>query len=110
MSQYKLKIKKDDTVVVLSGKDRGKKGKILQALPKKDKVIVEGINKIKRHTKPNQNVPKGGIISKEAPMYASKVMVVCPACSKPTRVAKKLVDGKMVRVCKKCGEPLDKAK
>lgn len=110
MSQYKLKVKKGDTVAVLSGKDKGKQGKVLQALPKKDKVVVEGINKVKRHTKPNQNVPKGGIISKEAPVYAAKVMVVCPACSKPTRVAKKEIDGKMVRVCKKCGEPLDKAK
>ncbi len=110
MSQYKLKVKKGDTVTVLSGKDKGKQGKVLQALPKKDKVVVEGINKVKRHTKPNQNVPKGGIISKEAPVYAAKVMVVCPACSKPTRVAKKEIDGKMVRVCKKCGELLDKAK
>ena len=110
MSQYKLKVKKGDTVLVLSGKDKGKQGKILQALPKKDKVVVEGINKVKRHTKPNQNVPKGGIIPKEAPMHASKVMIVCPACSKPTRIAKKLVDGKMVRVCKKCGELFDQTK
>lgn len=110
MSQYKLKVKKGDKVLILSGKDKGKEGKVLQALPKKDKVIVEGINKVKRHTKPNQNVPKGGIIPKEAPMHASKVMVVCPACSKPTRVAKKMVDGKMIRVCKKCSEPLDQAK
>ncbi|WP_231036137.1 50S ribosomal protein L24 [Pectinatus sottacetonis] len=110
MSQYKLKVKKGDTIVVLSGKDKGKQGKVLKAMPKKDKVIVEGINKVKRHTKPNQNVPKGGIIPKEAPMHAAKVMVVCPACSKPTRVAKKEVNGKMVRVCKKCGELLDQAK
>jgi large subunit ribosomal protein L24 len=110
LSQYKLKIKKGDTAIVLSGKDKGKQGKVLQALPKKNKVVVEGINKVKRHTKPNQNTPKGGIITKEAPLCAAKVMVVCPACSKPTRVAKKDVDGKMVRVCKKCGELLDQAK
>ena len=95
MSQAKLHVKKGDTVLVLSGKD---------------KVVVEGVNKIKRHTKPNQKAPNGGIIEKEAPMFASKVMVVCPACSKATRVAKKEIDGKMVRVCKKCGEALDQAK
>lgn len=79
-------------------------------MPAKDKVVVEGVNKIKRHTKPNQKAPNGGIIEKEAPMFASKVMVVCPACSKATRVAKKEIDGKMVRVCRKCGEALDQAK
>ena len=110
MSLNKLHVKKGDTVVVLSGKDKGIKGKIIEALPKKTKVVVEGVNKIKRHTKPNQKAPNGGIIEKEAPMFASKVMVVCPACSKATRVAKKEIDGKMVRVCKKCGEALDQAK
>ncbi len=110
MSQSKLKVKKGDTVVVLSGKDKGKQGKILKAMPAKCKVVVEGLNKVKRHTKPSQKYPQGGIIPKEAPMHASKVMVVCPACSKPTRVAKKEIDGKMVRVCKKCGEQLDRAK
>ena len=110
MSQNKLHVKKGDTVVVLSGKDKGIKGKIIEALPKKTKVVVEGVNKIKRHTKPNQKAPNGGIIEKEAPMFASKVMVVCPACSKATRVAKREIDGKMVRVCKKCGEALDQAK
>ncbi len=106
----KLNVRKDDTVIVLSGKDKGKQGKVLAALPKKSKLIVEGVNKIKRHTKPSQKAPQGGIITKEAPLAACKVMVVCPACSKPTRVAKKEVNGKMVRVCKKCGEPLDQHK
>ena len=110
MAQAKLHVKKGDTVKVLPGKDKGKQGKILKALPAKGKVIVEGVNQIKRHTKPNAKVPNGGIITKEAPMFASKVQVVCPACSKATRVAKKEIDGKMVRVCKKCGESLDKAK
>lgn len=110
MAQAKLHVKKGDTVKVLSGKDKGKQGKILKALPAKGKVIVEGVNQIKRHTKPNAKVPNGGIITKEAPLFASKVQVVCPACSKATRVAKKEIDGKMVRVCKKCGEALDKAK
>lgn len=110
MAQAKLHVKKGDTVKVLSGKDKGKQGKILKALPAKGKVIVEGVNQIKRHTKPNAKVPNGGIITKEAPLFASKVQVVCPACSQATRVAKKEIDGKMVRVCKKCGEALDKAK
>ena len=110
MSLNKLHVKKGDTVLVLSGKDKGKQGKVIQAMPKKDKVVVEGVNKVKRHTKPNQKAPQGGIIVKEAPMHASKVMLVCPACSKATRIAKKEVNGKMVRVCKKCSELIDQAK
>ncbi len=108
MSVVKLNVKKGDTVVVLSGKDKGKQGKVLAAQPKKSKVIVEGVNKIKRHTKPSQKYPQGGIITKEAPMHVSKVMLVCPSCGKPTRVAHKEVNGKMLRACKKCGEVIDK--
>lgn len=108
MSLNKLHVKKGDTVLVLSGKDKGKQGKIIEALPKKSKVVVEGVNKAKRHTKPNQNAPQGGILTKEVPMNASKVMLVCPACSKATRIAKKEVNGKFVRACKKCGEIVDK--
>ncbi len=110
MSLVKLHVKKDDTVVVLSGKDKGKQGKVLQALPKKGKIVVEGVNKVKRHTKPNQKAPQGGIIAKEMPMHACKVMLVCPACSKPTRTGHKDVNGKNVRVCKKCGEVIDQTK
>ena len=110
MSLNKLHVKKGDTVLVLSGKDKGKQGKVIQALPKKDKVVVEDVNKIKRHTKPNAKAPQGGIITKESPLHASKVMVVCPACSKATRIEKKEVNGKMVRVCKKCSELIDQAK
>ena len=105
-----MKIKKDDTVIVLAGKDKGKTGKVLKAMPKDNKVIVEGINKVKRHTKPSQKAPQGGILTKEAPLNASKVMVVCPACKKPTRTGKKLVNGKYVRACKKCGELIDESK
>lgn len=108
MSQNKLHVKKGDTVLVLSGKDKGKQGKIVEALPKKAKVIVEGVNKVKRHTKPNQSAPQGGIIVKEAPMNVAKVMLVCPHCSKATRIAKKDINGKMLRACKKCGEVVDK--
>lgn len=110
MSLNKMNIKKGDTVVVLSGKDKGKQGKIVQSLPKKGKVVIEGVNKVKRHTKPNQKAPQGGIIVKEAPMNACKAMLVCPACGKPTRIAKKEVNGKRVRVCKKCGEVIDQTK
>lgn len=110
MSLVKLNVKKGDTVLVLAGKDKGKQGKVIQALPKKGKVIVEGVNKVKRHTKPNQKAPQGGIITKEMPMHASKVMLVCPACSKATRVGHKEVNGKSVRVCKKCGEVIDQEK
>ena len=107
MSQVKLHVKKGDTVVVLAGKD---KGKIVEALPKKGKVVVEGVNKVKRHTKPSQKYPQGGIIQKEAPLNACKVMLVCPACKKATRTGKKEVNGKMVRACKKCGEVIDQTK
>ena len=100
----KMSIKKDDTVVVLSGKDKGKKGKVLVVMPKERKVIVEKVNVVTRHTKPRQQGEAGGLIKKEAPIYACKVMRVCPKCKKPTRPASKLgKDGKRVRVCKKCG-------
>ncbi|MHC1746693.1 MAG: 50S ribosomal protein L24 [Negativicutes bacterium] len=108
---HKLHVKKGDTVIVLSGKDKGKKGKIIEAQPKKDRVVVEGVNKVKRHTKATQKAPQGGILVKEAPVYSSKVMLVCPSCSKPTRIKKTaLATGKMARACKKCGEIVDKEK
>ena len=100
----KMSIRKDDTVVVLSGKDKGKQGKVLKTEPKSGKVIVEKVNMVSRHTKPRRQGEEGGILQKEAPIYASKVMRVCPKCNKPTRAAHKvLADGKKVRVCKKCG-------
>ncbi len=107
MSLIKLHVKKGDTVVVLSGKDKGKQGKIITAMPKAGKVIVEGINKVKRHSKPSLKVPQGGIITKEMPMHVCKVQLVCPACNKPTRIGHKEVNGKNSRVCKKCGEVIE---
>ena len=99
-----MSIRKDDTVVVLSGKDKGKQGKVLEVMPRDKKVIVEKINIVSRHTKPRQQGEQGGIIKKEAPIYACKVMRVCPKCGKPTRPAHTVhADGKKVRVCKKCG-------
>ena len=100
----KMSIKKGDTVIVLSGKDKGKQGKVLAAMPADRKVIVEGINVVSRHTRPRKQGEEGGILKKEAPMYACKVQKVCPKCNKPTRPAHKmLADGKKVCVCKKCG-------
>ena len=107
MSLIKLHVKKGDTVQVLSGKDKGKQGKIITAMPKAGKVIVEGINKVKRHSKPSLKVPQGGIITKEMPLHACKVQLVCPACNKPTRIGHKQVNGKNSRVCKKCGEVIE---
>ena len=100
----KMSIKKGDTVVVLSGKDKGKKGEVIAVLPKDGKVVVEKINMVSRHTKPRRQGETGGIIQKEAPLYACKVQRVCPKCDKATRPAHKiLADGKKVCVCKKCG-------
>lgn len=107
MSLVKLHVKKGDTVVVLSGKDKGKEGKIISAMPRAGKVVVEGVNKVKRHSKPSLKVPNGGIITKEMPLHACKVQLVCPACNKPTRVGHKDVNGKNSRVCKKCGEVIE---
>ena len=99
----KMNIKKDDVVVVLSGKDKGKQGKVLEVMPKERKVVVEKINMVSRHTKPRRQGDQGGIIQKEAPLYACKVQRVCPKCNKPTRIGHKVEGGKKVRVCKKCG-------
>ena len=99
-----MSIKKGDTVVVLSGKDKGKQGKVLEAMPETRKVVVEKVNVATRHQKPRKQGEEGGIMKKEAPIYACKVMRVCPKCNKPTRPASKVTaDGKRVRVCKKCG-------
>ncbi|ACV61250.1 ribosomal protein L24 [Desulfofarcimen acetoxidans DSM 771] len=104
----KVHVRKGDTVLVLSGKSEGKKGKIISVLPKKERVIVEGLNKVKRHTKPTQTMPQGGIVEKEAPIHSSNVMLICNRCSKPTRIGKRVLDdGKKVRTCKKCGEVID---
>ena len=99
-----ISIKKDDLVVVLSGKDKGKQGKVLTVLPSESKVIVEGVNVVTKHKKPTSQTDQGGIVKKEAPIYACKVQRVCPKCNKPTPPAhKRLADGTKVRVGKKCG-------
>ena len=99
-------VRKDDKVVVLSGRDKGKEGKVLSAMPKEDKVIVEGVSVASKHVKPKKQGEQGGIIKVETPIYASKVMVVCPKCGKPTRVAHKIEGDKKLRACKKCGAAL----
>ena len=98
-----MNIRKDDKVVVISGKDKGKEGKVLTAMPKEGKLIVEGVNVASKHQKPRKQGEEGGIIKMPTPIYACKVMVVCPKCGKPTRVAHKIEGGKKIRVCKKCG-------
>ena len=102
----KLNVKKGDTVVVISGKDKGKQGKILAAMPEDQRVIVQNVNMITAHVKPRKQGEEGGIVKREAAIYASKVQVVCPKCDKPTRVAYEIKDGKKVRVCKHCGAAL----
>ncbi len=103
-----LRIRKGDTVMVLSGKDRDKKGRVLVIMPKKEKLVVEGVNIVKKHQKPSRKYPQGGIIEKEFPIYISKVMLVCPKCDKPTRIGARILEnGKKVRVCKKCKEVID---
>ena len=103
----KLHVKTGDTVMIINGDDKGEKGKVLEVSPKEGKVIVEGRNMVKKHVKPRKMGDQGGIISAEGALYASKVMVVCPHCNKPTRVGHKLLaDGKKERVCKRCGETL----
>ena len=101
-----MNVKKGDTVVVLSGTDKGKKGKVLGTVPAENKVVVEGINMVSCHIKPRKQGEEGGIVKREAALYASKVQVVCPKCGKGTRVAHKIENGKKTRVCKHCGAEL----
>jgi len=103
-----MHVKKGDKVMVISGKDKGKTGVVLAAFPKKDRVIVEGINIVKKHSKPSQVNPQGGIMDQEAAIHVSNVMPIDPKTGEPTRVGTKTVDGKKVRVAKKSGEVLDK--
>ncbi|HOJ43051.1 MAG TPA: 50S ribosomal protein L24 [Syntrophorhabdaceae bacterium] len=108
MEEKQYHIRKNDLVMVTTGKDKGKTGKVLRILKKRDRIIVEKVNMVKRHVKPSQKT-KGGILEKESPIHVSNVMIYCEKCSKPVRVGKKLLDdGKKVRYCKKCNEVIDK--
>jgi large subunit ribosomal protein L24 len=107
MERKKFHVKKNDLVMVIAGKDKGKSGKVLSILSKKNRVIVEKVNFIKRHTRPSSKQRQGGIIEREGPINISNVMLICTKCNKPSRIGKKYIeDDKKVRVCKKCGEIL----
>jgi large subunit ribosomal protein L24 len=110
MSRLATPIRKNDNVVVVTGKDRGKRGRVLKVLPEKNRLVVEGVNIIKRHTKPNpQRQIKGGRVEREAALHASNVQLVCPECGRPTRLGKKILgDGRKVRICRKCEGVVDK--
>lgn len=102
-----MKVKKNDTVLILTGKDNGKTGKVLRAIPASNRVVVDGINVQKKHKKARSAQDTSGIIDQAGPIDASNVLVICPVCNKPTRVGHAEVDGKKVRVCKKCNASLD---
>ena len=109
MSIVKLHIKKNDMVKIIAGKEQGKTGKVLRVFPGKSRVVVEGLNMIKRHTRPNQLYPEGGILEKEAPLSISNVMLICGSCNQPSRTGVRLLeDGSKTRYCKKCNESVDK--
>lgn len=101
--KQKIHVKKGDLVMVITGKDAGKKGKVLEVIPKKGRVVIEKANMVKRHTKPSQSLPQGGILEKEAPIASSNVMLFCSECNNVTRVSMKETEAGKVRVCKKCG-------
>ena len=104
----KMHVKTGDTVKVMTGKDKGKQGVILEAYPKESRVLVEGVNVVKKHAKPSQDNPQGGILNVEAPIHSSNVMIVDPKTGEPTRIGYKEKNGKKVRIAKKSGEVLDK--
>ncbi len=110
MSRLQTPVRKNDTVLVVGGKDRGKRGRVLRVIPDRNRVLVEGVNFIKRHTRPNpqQNI-KGGVVEREASLHASNVQIVCPECGAATRIGRQLLDdGRKVRVCRKCDGAVDK--
>jgi large subunit ribosomal protein L24 len=105
-----LHVKRGDTVAVIAGKERGKRGKVLRVLPERGRVIVEKVNMLKKHQRPTQKLRQGGIIEREGSLNLSNVMVVCPKCDRPARAGvRQLAEGKKVRVCRRCGEMIDKA-
>ena len=110
MSRLQTPIRRNDTVVVTTGKDSGKRGRVLKVLPAKNRLVVEGVNIIKRHTRPNpQRNIKGGIVEREASLHASNVQLMCPECNTMTRVGRRvLADGRKVRICRKCEGVVDK--
>ena len=108
MASSKLHVKKDDMVTIIAGKERGKTGKVLRVFPAKGRVLVEGLNVVKRHTRPTQASPEGGIVEKEAALSSANVMLLCASCDKPARTGiRRLEDGSKTRYCKKCDASVD---
>jgi large subunit ribosomal protein L24 len=110
MSRLQTPIRRNDQVIVITGKDRGKRGRVLKVLPERNRLIIEGVNFVKRHTKPNpaRNL-KGGIVEREGSLHASNVQLVCPECGTQTRIGRRILgDGRKVRVCRKCQGVVDK--
>jgi large subunit ribosomal protein L24 len=109
MMRGSFSLKKNDLVMVIAGKETGKSGRILRVFSRKNRVLIEKVNFVKKHTRPSGQTRRGGIVEKEAPIHVSNVMLVCEKCNLPIRVGRKILDdGKKVRACKKCGEILDK--
>jgi large subunit ribosomal protein L24 len=109
MVENTVHVRRGDTVEVIHGRYRGKRGKVLRVLPKGGRIIVEGVMVAKRHTKPNEKMPSGGIVEKEMPFPAGKAMLVCPRCGRAVRVGHQVLDdGVRVRLCRHCGEMIDK--
>jgi len=108
MAKQKSYIRKNDKVMVIAGKEKGKIGTVLKLIPQTDRAVVEKLNMVKRHTKPGGKSAQGGIIEKEAPIHISNLMIVCGKCAEPARMGRKILeDGSKVRYCKKCGEIID---
>ena len=110
MSRLQTPVRRNDTVIVIAGKNRGKRGRVLKLLPERNRVVVEGVNVIKRHTRPNpsRNI-KGGVVEREASLHASNLQLVCPECGAQTRVGRRLLgDGRKVRICRKCEGVVDR--
>ncbi len=110
MSRLRTPVRKNDNVMVMAGRDRGKRGRVLKVFPARNRVVVEGVNFIKRHTRPNPRANvKGGIVERESSVHASNVQIVCPECGVPTRIGRQLLgDGRKVRICRKCDGVVDK--
>jgi len=101
-----MKIKKNDTVLIISGKDRGKRGKVLHVFPKDQRLLVEGVNMRKKHVRPKKSGEKGQIVESPSPLTVSNVKLICPKCAKPSRIGSKIIDKKKYRMCKKCGQEI----
>lgn len=110
MSKLQTPVRKNDNVIVVTGKDRGKRGRVLKVLPARNRLVIEGVNFIKRHTRPNpQRNIKGGVVEREGSVHASNVQIICPECGAPARIGRQILgDGRKIRICRKCDGAVDK--